>query len=444
MRTLAFPDAAGDFLYELPPPGVVEDALAEVNAFYTLNRAADRLLALGAPPVVDLEVITNLRSAEECTVSMPTLAAYDNAYFDSDARRPRLAFGQGSHADLAYDGDIVIHELVHAVQHFMHVLDDGVVRLESWGRSDDVTAITEATADYFAAALGGSARIGGYAFPDHARDLAAPRRCPADLVGEPHDDGMFLSSALWRAREAAPAAGRELLDRAVMRVLSMLGADTTLDGFAAAIVAEVELGGDAAMAQALRDAFADTGILPGCARVVDRALDETLPPILLIADAVDRVAPMSYQVRLTLAAPVEALRVRTASVFLGHTRYFTSVVFKQGEPIRWDPATGSHDGREASLGLGSAEDHIILGPFPAGPLYLQLGVRHADEGALVLENVRFVAATITPPPDAGGSAAMGDGGGCATGGSATASPSALAVLLLLSVAGSRASRRSRR
>lgn len=132
--------------------------------------------------------------------------------------RGLILLGRHERTELAYDGDVVAHEVAHAV------LDTGAriagFRLDAIGASVEPDAIAEALADYLAAAAQAAATPNGVV----GGSLGAidPGRAPRNLnfvpttawgqTGDPYDDSLALSSRLWALRESLTADDAVLLD----------------------------------------------------------------------------------------------------------------------------------------------------------------------------------------------------------------------------------------
>lgn len=137
-------------------------------------------------------------------------------------------FFQGDR-DFAYDGDVVFHEFMHAVTTSL-VNKLNAMGLNSWGIHSEPGSLNEAWSDYFAAAFTNRSTIGGYAAIKDGygeaslRNIKNDLRCPENMIGEIHNDGLTWSGALWEIREAVQAfSGQENaieFDRAVLSSLA--------------------------------------------------------------------------------------------------------------------------------------------------------------------------------------------------------------------------------
>ena len=205
--------------------GSLRDPQAEVQAYHAVDQSArwfsDRFgFALSGGPI---DAFVNFR--------------YPNAFWgdlDGDGAAD-LSFGQSNviadlggviaiyetERDLAYDADVVRHEHAHAVVHDL-VPDLAPFAAGRHGVDFAPGSADEAAADLFAAIQAGDPYIGEwggalFAKP-YLRDLSERRTCPADLVGESHNDGRVLSSLGWALVEdpaVGPDAVAELLYGAI-------------------------------------------------------------------------------------------------------------------------------------------------------------------------------------------------------------------------------------
>ena len=176
----AVADASGDFPYKFTSNTAPEDEFAEVSMYFHTAKAYAFFESLGMPQLdfKPLTAVANLRfpqgwesgdvSAMKNT-ALP-LQSYDNAFFSPKSPYPGLFdnvdgglfFGQGKNADFAYDGDVVYHELGHALTD--RTIDFAPYwHLDSQGATPAPGAMNEGLADYFSSALTGDGQVGEYA-----------------------------------------------------------------------------------------------------------------------------------------------------------------------------------------------------------------------------------------------------------------------------------------
>lgn len=444
-------DANGDFLYDRPASDAdPEDALAEVNMFYHADLTVKKFRSLGLDKLADLSIPTYVNVRMPMTIGCDTFAPllpWDNAayvpgnsdFFFGWPTTAALIFGQGPIIDNAYEGDTIYHELTHAMQQRLHG-DLLQTYVAPWGLSVEGGSMGEATADFYAAAITNDPVVFEYSLePKYQRDLSQVHKCPADLTGEVHEDSKIFSSALWTARKAFPEAQRETFDKALMRAM---GSFIDTDGFneaQAKIVTELRaLAGDTA-AETAATAFHSHGI-DGCSDFVADLPLQTPWPLLFLWQSDDFVlrTPAVVQWRLDLPQAYDRLVVTFDDSSFMPPRGTVTVVTKPGrDPIHWNVDMRTHDGKqETPVSLIGARDAIIPGPFPAGPVVLQLVLAKNDastfNGLIVVEGVRFRGDFAPVVPDAGPKAGEDDGGGCATGGGAPSAGFLLVILLLAS------------
>lgn len=256
-----------------------------------------------ASPRLELQNVANQlqqgRGGEQNPVLVDAIALTENAAFlpalpsvllESLSTRERLenlwrdydhvVLHQGHRRDYAYDGDVVAHEIGHALA---ATLAPALGRRgwDAWGPQVEPGALNEGWADYFAAAFAwqrnipGSHAVGEYAAGSQAglRSLTTVRRCPDDVVGDVHHDSLIWSGALWTIRtwisQHLTLADVSAWDRLV---LSALAQATTTESFArqsAKLLALARghptLGSSAALKQ-MNAVFADRGV-SSCDRV---------------------------------------------------------------------------------------------------------------------------------------------------------------------------------
>ncbi|MBU0617681.1 MAG: hypothetical protein KKI02_08180 [Planctomycetes bacterium] len=218
-RALASCDSQGRF--RARPICQREDAAAEVSAYYHLQRYLDFYRSLGfrgfAAP---LNIAVNFRPGGDG----------DFLAGATDVRGGRgLVVGQWGSRNLAYDPDVLGHELFHVVHSQIVPAaegDDVENELDALGFNTTPMAVAEAAADYFSCTLSGDPDVGEYTAPalglPFLSTLANGARLPQHRTGSSHADGQALSGALWEAREIV---GPEALDQAVYDALATAPAE---------------------------------------------------------------------------------------------------------------------------------------------------------------------------------------------------------------------------
>ncbi len=144
-------------------------------------------------------------------------------------------FFQGDR-DFAYDGTVVFHEFMHAITTSL-IGKINSLGTDKWGIHSEPGGLNEAWSDYFASSFSNNPRLGEYAnvaggFGEIAlRNIDNRATCPADVIGEIHNDGLIWSGALWeirsRLKEKLSENATLLFDRAVLASLAQ--AKTTED-----------------------------------------------------------------------------------------------------------------------------------------------------------------------------------------------------------------------
>jgi len=277
-------------------PAADEDRFAGPQLVWHGEKVVEMLVELGLP--IDdvprdwtrLAALNNMRTTDlrdTTTMSSPDapLETYDNAYFrraresdDGSWTDPEVVFGQGSVIDFAYDADVITHELGHWAVWMQS--GPSSVRYSPHGSSAEPGALNEGLADYFAAVRMNDPIIGLYSGEGlgrpYIRTLDGDARCPDSIYGQVHADSQPFSQALWGFRTSLPPEEQEVLDRAVMDALPVMGTQSSFADAVTAIVTETDLQLSPDAASSLRSAFSD------------RQVDACTPHLLAQAGAVVR------------------------------------------------------------------------------------------------------------------------------------------------------------
>lgn len=147
---------------------------------------------------------------------------FDNAFYYPFA--DLIVMGDGG-VDDGEDGEILVHEYGHAIQHD---------QVTNFGQSVEGGAMGEGFGDVLAAAY--YARVSGgfgdacFAEWDYTtsarggktclRRLDGTKRYPQDLSGEPHDDGEIWSSLLWQVRSGMSGSAATRSDALLRLVIT--------------------------------------------------------------------------------------------------------------------------------------------------------------------------------------------------------------------------------
>lgn len=232
-----------------------DDRFEQVMAYYWVTEAQKYIQSLGFgstyPPIN--------RESQDIRINQ---WGVDNSY--SWDKHDVLRFGKGG-VDDAEDAEVILHEYGHAIH------DSQVV---SFGTSVEAGSIGEGFGDYFAVTV--SNVIAPTADPACVADWDAVsytstephclRRVdrdlhyPEDLNGRVHHDGQIWSRALWDIRNAL---GHQVADTVILYAQFSFAPDTSMHAAAEATVAAAETlyAGDPSIADAVRQAFVDRGIL---------------------------------------------------------------------------------------------------------------------------------------------------------------------------------------
>jgi MYXO-CTERM domain-containing protein len=144
----------------------------------------------------------------------------------------KIYLGQGYHADAAYDGDIVVHEIGHHITWSLGNSEPPEGEGDPSRSITDFPALNEASSDFLARMIGPNDHIyeyfsaiepGTYVGP-RIRDVSIPFRCPQNVVGESHMDGRIWISAVIDVRWALEDAGLAGADAYAMAYYGALAA----------------------------------------------------------------------------------------------------------------------------------------------------------------------------------------------------------------------------
>lgn len=443
----------GDFLHITPASDTAnEDRFAEVQMYFHTKKALDAFRGFAGDEsfalhnkltaVVNMRVPDLSSDVSACrdgkVDSRSKLLREDNAYFwPAGELGPvelgdRIVMSQGFFADWAYDGEVVYHEVTHAVMHTVTPL--GWLRLDRRGLDPSPGGLHEGFSDYFAATITGNAELNLYAGttadgPAPISSLLDTHRCTEVMTGEEHDESHAWSEALWAIRRSLrSAAKRAMFDRALFRVISALGRFDNMETATGLLLAELDVATeefitdnalDSVEAGKLRDTvgqapdkLASRG-LPGCNGRVLPTKPGQIKDSLYVrgpytwSSPVDpgQLLPATMQFELALSRRTSGIKLEADVSYALSDELVPAdqprrpelvLLVKRGAPIEWtwNGRRGTHDA-ELELPIDVEHDSdafasaIARGDFPAGKYYLQLANRGADWG---LESMWFVTA----------------------------------------------------
>lgn len=341
----ARPDGSGDYLFE-PDPGSIDDPFAEVHAYFHVDRIAawmeDRFdFFLGFPI--------------HATVNFPMANAFYGD-FDGDGQRD-LSFGhvEDNGVDFGYDADVVYHEYGHAIVGRL-ASDLAYVQADELGMDWTAGAINEGAADLWSVLLTGDGQTGEYAgsgFDRPAiRDLEEDRRCPQDIQGEVHADGIILGSFGWNLYDD-PAVGPEVLEQLLFGAIGRWSGtmDWTAVGVSLRDTADelVDAGLLDEAGRAAVQAHLDASGMIGCERIIPTKPGDVVTQYLINGGLYEDLAhiPASAQLSVEVPADAEELWVEITTS-RGSSRVGWVLHGRVGEPI------GHSDVDLGALGLGFA------------------------------------------------------------------------------------------
>jgi MYXO-CTERM domain-containing protein len=459
VEPVATADANGDYLFMPAGDTVPEDPFAEVSLFHHATVVYDFFVGLGLGKLMTqpLPIVANLmlpsgmgNPPDLAKLKDPEapLEPFGEAIFSPGdpllggiygIEGAVLWFGQGKVVDFSYDGDVVYHELTHAV--FADLVGVvGTLHLDEQGGLPSPLAVNEAIADYFSCAVTGDPLLGEHAAKelaggkDAVRRLDNEARCPDDLSGEPHHDSLAVSGTLWMVRAALGEAERKAFDQAVFDALLVLpGGDLAFEDLLGAVASTVEaspLG--PTVAAALRDEAKTRGLLEQCERVraftgeplasSDEAAGKRFVASGTLKTGLGNAAhaPGVVQAKMELPTHAQKLTFRydvpeiTVPSGPGQGTPFTPrVLVRFDQPIRfdWKSFSAEHDADLEPTAEGGT--HSVTLAVPAGAKLAYAMVVNAGHQDGLYGQLRFeVEAGSGPPPETAGSS--GSGGAAAT------------------------------
>ncbi len=194
---LAIPDEDDNYFYEPEDPSL-DDPFAEVQGYYhadSFHRYLAEHFGFARKSGLPIHLIVNLQMPD----NSGNYRGYPNAFFgDIDGDKiGDLSFGQ-TDRDFVYDGDVVYHEFTHSVVDETSGLN---VDIDSFGFNMLPLALNEGFADTFSSFFTNDPNLGEYISNGKSiRKLTGSASCPADLMGESHNDGQIWAQALWSIR----------------------------------------------------------------------------------------------------------------------------------------------------------------------------------------------------------------------------------------------------
>ena len=497
---LATADASGDFLYTpKDTPGSTDarsDEFSEVSMYFhtatairffqQLQGVPDAQVTVDKPirVVANLQIPAGISSLDLTKAADPNVALepFSNAFFSPAGgqlgqlfqqlyglKGGGLWFGQGPQRDYAYDGDVVYHELGHAVV-------DKTLRLGAWhidnrGAIDSPGAMNEGLADYFSSAITGDGDVGEYASKDLSaggaviRSLTNEDKCPRHIVGEVHLDSTLFAGGLWEARTALAADDRPKMDAALYKAMRSnagngdLGYDDLTKLFVATLKTDLPTG-----ATAVETAMTKRGVLPSCERILewqDKNIKAFEPgtggyasPGLQMLGLDGDTAPGMIQIHAKMPAGSGKVTVtftsRTSTsggsnpLGGGGTPFAPTLIAKTGKAITWSVTNtneGKHDAEakadfKATGTKYSASVELTQG---ATDVYLQVVNKGESDGAYDDISVQLAPSDnpITEPtpeqpaPSGNTPVAQSEDSGCNTnGGRSVPAPATGAVMVL--------------
>jgi len=336
--THAEPDDDGNFLY-LPDATALVDPLAEIQMYYHLD-VISRWFETNFNFRHDFGLLQG--QAIEGVVNFD----YNNAFWgDVDGDNiGEVAFGQTINIDFAYDADVIYHEFGHSV--FGRIVNPGFIGADEYGIEWATGALNEGTADFFSLAMTGDPDLGEYAGAGFGftspsiRDLDEDRKCPDDLYGESHRDGMIWGALGWNMLEDE-VLGFEVTPQLIYGAIASWPSDAN---WAIAGQSLVDSAGDmldaGELTQEQHDAIIAHGEASGvigCGRVM--RLDEEQEPTQILVNVgflSDTQIPLGNQFSLDAPDNAERLRFRIKDFLASHPNLAWTLFVRRGNHIVHD------------------------------------------------------------------------------------------------------------
>jgi len=392
----ASPDVDGNYLF-VPRPEAPRDPFAEVGAFAHVDLMSTWLDQRWGFQVAWAPI--------DVFVNFPLANAFFGD-FDGDGD-PDVSFGHARGADLAYDADVVYHELGHAVVRTL-APDLPSLQADELGLDWVSGSVNEGAADVFAMLLTGDPQVGEYAGlafgrATAIRDLAAPRTCPGDLQGEVHADGEIFGAVFWQMMQDS-RVGPEVAGELLMGAIALWDAEPswpkvansllfTADDLLLSDVIDEETHG------AIGEHIRASGMV-GCERIVDLAPGGEKVLRLFNAGLEGELERFVGNVQLRID-PTEApvtLRIEQT----GTDRVGWSAFVRRGEPVEHAVLDVSGLGLMAAvpevyddLFDGTTDGDIATFVPEDGVVFVMLATRNVDLELFELANVRYDVAAVS-------------------------------------------------
>lgn len=227
-KRIARADNKGDFIFS-PDESSNLDPFAEVMAYYHLNRLYNWFLNVGFEftPFGVLSVVGFMGLGSEYDEQFQCNGYYlEQQIVLGFCPKENSQNSSGKNINVAYDADIIMHELTHGFFDKLYGLEPVV---DSLGYSGMLLGLNEALADFIPSHITNDSvigrHLGGAIGGNYIRDLSKLRKCPDYLKGEPHDDGEIISTALWEGRNLV--SNKELFAKSSFLALSGLNSSSS-------------------------------------------------------------------------------------------------------------------------------------------------------------------------------------------------------------------------
>ncbi|MCX7945019.1 MAG: hypothetical protein N2746_10980 [Deltaproteobacteria bacterium] len=268
-KRLAKPDSEGNYLFS-PDESDSLDPFAEVMAYFHLNRIYRWFVESGLNfnPFTVTTVVNFLGVGSEYDQFFQCNGFYLERQVVLGFCPSNNPYNQsGSNINIAYDADVIMHELVHGFYDEVYKLYPVI---DSAGYSGMIYGINEALADLIPAHITNDSHTGRHLAKlikkESLRNLDLVRKCPDYLDGEPHNDGEILSTALWNARKTI--SDKELFTRIAFVSIGGLDASASFKDFYETLISILSQNFDKETIDNIKRPFVDRNV-DKCGRYIE-------------------------------------------------------------------------------------------------------------------------------------------------------------------------------
>ena len=394
-KRYAVADKDGNYLFQPKDPSM-EDPFAEVQAYYhvdSFHRWLKKTFGFARKGTKQqIRVVVNFYAPNR---QGNTQGVY-NAFFgdvDNDGVGD-LVFGQGQR-DFAYDADVIYHEFTHSVVNETANLS---TNLDELGLNEMPAALNEAFADIFSTIFVGDPKLGEYAGNGSIRNLAGNAKCPDNLAGESHNDGLIWGQANWSIR--TQVSDTAAYDQLIYKTLAAMGRHPTIKE-AGDLLLKIAQTDYPPIAPIVKAELTKRGITE-CSRIIPMLEGKKLFSRLRGTDEFGglNLVPSALQFRIDVPKEALSLKITTEWLLTKWAPSSLGLYIKKGEPVKMINLKAVGDflmpNNESSITLKVGDKDRPLEP---GKSYYLLPVNVAKHAAPFRMIANFTRAE-PPKPDA--------------------------------------------